>query len=309
MENDAPKVLILGEVNSHTRTLIQESGFELIDKIKNKEEIDAIVIRGSFKLDRLLLKSLPNIKAIIVAGVGYDSIDLVEVRKRRIFIANCPFANAIATAEHSMGLLFSAIKKIPKANNEIKKGKWDREGNVTFNIYGKKIGIVGMGKIGNYTANIYHDLGMEVYAYDPFLPGYFFEAARAKKVDTLDELAETVNFISVHVPKNDYTDNLITGKVLSRLQKPSGVINISRGGVVNEQDVIELLRLNMLYFYATDVFMGEPDPNPELLKFDNVIATPHIAANSHEAQIQVAKDTVMQLREVLMEGKKPTYSI
>jgi len=212
------------------------------------------------------------------------------------------------TAEHTLVLLLADMRKLTKADAELKLGKWDRKSNQLVQAFGQKVGIVGLGRIGRYVAQLLNAIGMQVYAYDPMAPNYHFIRSRVARVESLDELISSLNYLSINTPRDTTTMNMINSDHIDKLAKPNGIVNTGRGGIVNGDVIIEALKLGALDFYGTDVFNSEPNPNPELIR-QNVIATPHTAANSAAAQHQVALDIIMQLQEVLQSNAPPSYLV
>ncbi len=283
--------------------------FEYTTSAESDKKVVAIIVRGSVAVSSDLIESLPNLKVIISASIGFDTIDINSATKQGIYVANCPYGSAVSTAEHTLALLLSGIKSIGKANNELKNNSWDRKTNVTHEFYGKSVGVIGLGKIGSYVAKMYETIGMKVYGFDPYIPDYEFHKVDANKIESLEELISKVNYLSVHVAKSEDTESLVIKEHILKLQKPNGIVNTARGGIVSESDLIECLKNGDLNFYCADVFENEPNPSPELLSLPNVIATPHIAANTIEAQNNIAKDVISQLKEVVVEERFPKYLV
>ena len=306
MENE---VYLLGEVNPKLTEMLAGINLLTVRDLTNKTKIVALIVRGELAVDRELITQLPNLKVIISAGIGYDNIDLEAAAERQIPVANCPYASAISTAEHSLALTLSGMRNIVKSNLELREGRWDRKNNQVVQFYNKKVGIVGMGRIGRYVAQLYNAIGFEVLAYDPFVPNYHFQRVRANKINSLELLCENVSYLSIHLPRSEETHNIINSENIKLLKHPNGIVNTCRGGIVNEEAVLKNLNSGDLDFYAADVFNNEPTPNSELINNPKVIATPHIAANTYDAQEQILSDVFSQLKEVLVENLKPAYLV
>ena len=289
------KILLLGEITSKLRDTLLEEGFLLT--LEPEDDVVCIIVRGGIVVDKNLIDSLSNLKFIISAGIGTDNIDITYANKKNIKVSNCPISSAITTAEHTISLFLTATKKISKADSELKRGIWDRKNNITIEIYGKTITVIGLGNIGSYVAKLYKSLGMNVRGYDPVLHNYYFSKIGVNRVHSLEEAFSGSNFISLHVSKNQETVGMINQSHLDLLNKPCGIINTSRGGIINEDLILKNLDNGTLDFYATDVYESEPNPNQILINHSKVIATPHIGANSSEAQLQIALDTVKQVKE------------
>lgn len=302
-------VYLLGEVTKDLEQQLNSIGISTVRDMTNTDAVEGIVVRGELPVNRRLIDTFPKLKIIASAGIGYDNIDVKYANKRNIYVVNCPYANSISTAEHSVALMLAGMRNIVKTTDELRNGRWDRKNNIVVQWYGKKVGILGFGRIGRYVGQLYSAIGMHVSAFDPYVPNYHFIRSNVKRVNSIDELFSTVNYISVHLPRTRETSNIITSRLMKKLAKPNGIVNTCRGGIVNEKDILKELNKGNLDFYGADVFNGEPKPNHELLNHPRVLATPHIAANTEDAQTQVALDVVMQIREVLIDNKVPSYQV
>ncbi len=304
------KVYLLGEVNPKLTILLKEVGIETTREISDFKSISAIVVRGEVPVDNRLINSFENLEIIISAGIGFDNIDIETATSKNIYVANCPYANSLSTAEHAVALLLAGSKNIVKATEQLRDGVWNRQDNIGTQIYGKKVGIVGLGRVGRYAAQLFAAIGMEVYGFDPFVPNYHFIRSRVRNTSSLVELFEMTNYVSVHLPRTDETTNIITLDLIRKLEKSNGLINTCRGGVVREDDVIKALNEEVLDFYAADVFEGEPaNLNKDLISHPKVLATPHIAANTDDAQDQVLSDVFDELKRVLVDQIRPRYLV
>lgn len=303
------EIYLLGEITIKLENAISQLGFKPIRRISKNDNIIAIVVRGGVPVKEDLITSLPNLKLILSAGIGYDNIDIDFADKNSILVANCPMGSTISTAEHSFALFLSAVKGISKTTTELKSDVWDRKSNINYEVFGKTMGVVGMGRIGSYLAKLYRSLGLNVIGYDPYVHNTIFKRAGIKRINNLNQLCEQSNYLSLHVNKTKETTNLISADMIKSMQDPNGIVNTCRGGVIEEKVLITLLKNSLLDFYASDVFDNEPIPNKELIELDNVICSPHIAANTFEAQEQIVTDVISQLSEVLIENRMPSYLI
>jgi len=302
------EVLLLGEVTNDLKTLLTENNIEFNTDL-SKKSYSAIIVRGGIPVQEDLIDSLPSLEFIVSAGIGVDNIDISFATKRNVLVANCPFPSAVSTAEHSLALLLTATKKIAKADREIKTGTWDRGTNHTIELVNKKVAVIGLGRIGSHVASLYRAIGLEVVGYDPYIHDYNLLTRGIRIARSIQEAVAGANFISLHVSKCSETTGLLTREHIMSLDKINGIINTCRGGVVSEDLVHDLVQKGLLGFYATDVFENEPVSKNKLISLDNVICTPHIAANTNEAQLRIAKDVVKQLVEVFTQGVAPSYQI
>lgn len=291
------KVLLIGEItNSLREKLIKNNYF--ISAEQNRCDYDCIVFRGNVQIPDELVSNQRQLKTIISAGIGTDNINREITVERNITVINCPYASSISVAEHTLGLLLSGAKKITKSYSELKSGKWNRTHNIPIELNGKKITVIGMGSIGAHVAQLFKSLGMDVIGYDPYLHKYNFATRNIYFEENLERAIEGTNFISIHVPKTSKTTGLITKEHIRSMDSPNGIINTARGGIVSEDVIERALSGNYLDFYMADVFETEPKPRESLLEMENVVFTPHIAANSIEAQEQIARDVIGSLNEI-----------
>lgn len=302
-------IYLLGEVTEQLQRKLQIERFEFTSELSNPEKIEVIVVRGVIPIDQHLMNQLPNLKLVISAGIGIDNIDLVYTQEKSILVANCPTGSTISTAEHAFTHLISAIRQIPKVTTEMKNFTWDRRNNVNHEFHQKNVGIVGLGRIGSHFAKLCNGVGMQVYAYDAYISDEQFTAVNAEKVESLEKLFSQVNYVSLHVPKLSETTNLVREEHIRSLLKPNGIVNTSRGGVISEDLTYRMLNEGVLDFYAVDVFESEPELSKELLQHPKVQATPHIGANTYEAQDRIADMVVQQIREFLHEGSEPKFIV
>ncbi|WP_028391587.1 phosphoglycerate dehydrogenase [Bacillus cihuensis] len=270
-------------------------------------EIDAILVRSATTVTEELISSMPNLKIIARAGVGIDNIDVPAATKRGIVVVNAPDGNTISTAEHTFAMMAALMRHIPQARASLKNGEWKRSSFIGTELYGKNLGIVGMGRIGSEIAKRAKVFGMDVLVYDPFLT-----SDRAKKMGVtsleLAKLLTLADIITVHTPLTPETRNLINKKNLLTCKKGVYLLNCARGGIINEEDLYELIIKGHIAGAAIDVFAEEPPLGHQLLELDSVIATPHLGASTKEAQLNVATQVAQEVLSFL-NGNPVTSSI
>lgn len=290
--------------------IFRNAGFEVTVKAKLppdelKKELahyDGLVIRSGTKVTAEVLSGTTRLKVIGRAGAGLDNVDLGAATGRGIVVMNTPGGNTITTAEHTISMMMSMVRKIPQANASNKAGKWEKGKFMGMELSHKTLGILGMGKIGSHVAHVAQGLLMNVIAFDPYLTE---EAAKKQGVTTvtLDELFAKSDVITVHTPLTQETTNLISKTTMSRMKKGVYLVNCARGGVINETDLAEALQSGQVAGAAFDVFVEEPpSPDHPLLKLDNFISTPHIGAATKEAQENVALAVADQMVDYLSKG-------
>jgi len=271
--------------------LLQSNNIECIQKnvkdVTDLDSYDALLVRSATQVTEELMEKMPNLKIIARAGVGVDNINLDAATKRGIIVVNAPSGNTISTAEHSFAMMMALARKICQANNSIKSGEWNRSAFQGMELLGKKLGIIGFGRIGMEIAKRAKAFEMEVLAYDPFLTPDRANKVGVTQVD-LDFLLENADIITVHTPLTKETKGLLNVETLKKTKPGVLIINCARGGIVDEDALKHYIENGHVGGAALDVFEEEPTKNTELLALDQVIATPHIAASTGEAQLNVA---------------------
>jgi len=260
---------------------------------------DGLIVRSSVQVTEAVLAAADRLKVVGRAGVGVDNIDVPAASMRGIIVMNTPGANTMATAEHTMAMLLAMCRNIPQAYSQLKQGQWDRRRYIGLQLCRKTIGIIGMGRIGSQVAKRCRAFDMEVLAYDPYLSD---EAARDLKIKlvALEELLAQADFITLHAALTPSTEKIINAQAIAQMKPGVRVINSARGGLIDEQALIAGLESGKIAAAALDVFGQEPLPSDSpLLKFDNVIVTPHLAASTIEAQRDVGTQIVDQLLNAL----------
>ena len=270
-------------------------------------DVDALIVRSGTHVTAPVIEASRQLKVIARAGVGVDNIDVAAATRRGILVVNCPTANTIAAAEHTIGLLLAAARKIPQASAALKAGVWDRQRFMGRQISGKTLGIVGLGNVGSQVAHRARALGMDVIAYDPYAPPEFAASVNAQ-LGSLDEVLRQADFATIHAALTEETRGLIGAEQLQVMKPEAIVINCARGGIVDEQALREALESGEIAGAALDVFAGGSKPDPRLIALDNVIATPHLGASTAEAQINVAGDAARQVVEIL-QGQPPRWPV
>lgn len=273
---------------------------ELIDKIP---EYDVLVVRSSTKVDRDVIDAGKRLKIIARAGVGLDTIDVSYATQKGIIVINSPTGNVISTAEHTIALLFAIARKIPFAHISTVNGGWDRRSFRGVELYRKKIGIIGLGKIGTEVAKRCLALGMEVLAYDPYVTEERAEQIGVK-LCSLEEIYRNSDFITFHVPLTEQTKNMVTKKEIEMMKPSVRIINCARGGIINEQDLADALNSERIAGAAIDVFSVEPPINNPLIGAKNCIVVPHLGASTEEAQenisIEIAESIIKFFKDQII---------
>lgn len=271
------------------------------------QDADALIVRIA-KCDGHAIENSPKLKVIGRTGVGYDSVDVKTATEKGIPVVITPGANNRSVAEHAVAMMFALSKNLVEAQQEMCKGNWEIRGaKKAFELEGKTVGILGLGAIGRETAKICEGCGMKVAAYDPFLSKEQVEGYGAVYYKDYEELLKASDIVSIHVPLTDETRNMIGKKQLSEMKKTALIINCSRGGIINEAELVEALKAGDIAGAGTDVFCNEPPKTDDpLLNCPNLIVSPHSAAQTREAVIKMAQMCVKGCLAVA-EGKKWPY--
>ena len=264
-------------------------------------EYDALMIRSGTQVTADIINSSEKLRIIGRAGVGVDNVDVKAATQKGVLVVNSPGGNTIAAAEHTIAMMLALSRNIPVANSSTFSGKWERKKFVGNELFKKKLGVVGLGKIGTHVAKVANALGMDVYGYDPFVSSERAQQIQVKLLE-LDILFKDSDYVTLHLPRTSETENLVDIKVLKSMKNNAKLINCARGGIIDEEALAEALNHSIIGGAAIDVFSEEPlNPNSPLLKVErNLILTPHLGASTKEAQENVAVDVAEQIRDVLL---------
>lgn len=253
-------------------------------------QIEVLIVRSATKVTKEIIEKGTKLRIIGRAGVGLDNIDVKVANERGVKVLNTPGASAISVAELAFGLMLSAARHIARGTKDLKDGLWTKKELEGYELFGKTLGVIGLGMIGKEVAKRALAFGMNVIAYDPLVSSF----EKVKMVD-LDELYRLSDFITLHVPLTEQTKYMINAKTIEKMKNGVIIVNASRGGVIDEEALYNALVSRKVYAAALDVFEVEPpqdDLRRKLLKLPNVVATPHIGASTYEAQERVGKELV-----------------
>ena len=310
LAKDTYKVLVCDDLSEEGLQIFRkEKNISVVVKTKLpledlKREIsdaDACVVRSGTQITKEVIEAAKKLKVIGRAGVGLDNVDVETASKKGIVVINTPGGNTISAAEHTFCLLMSMARNIPRANESVKKGEWERKKFTGIELYDKTLGIAGLGRIGSEVAKRAQVFGMKVIAYDPYLRA---EKAQAMGVEvvSLDELYRRADFITLHMPLTAENKHMIGEKELAVMKKSVRIINCARGGLIDESALAKAIEAGKIAGAAIDVFESEPLKDFTLAKLPQVIATPHLGASTEEAQIAVAIDVAQSIVD-FFQGK------
>lgn len=307
------KILITDKISPKAREILEkEEGIFFEEKIgltQNEleniiEPFTALVIRSSVSITKEVIEKAKNLKVIGRAGVGIDNIDLEAATEKGIYVMNAPLGNVNSAAEHTIAMILSLSRHIHEAHHCLKRErKWDRKSFVGSEVKGKTLGVVGFGNVGKIVTEIASKgLKMKVLVFDPFVKRKDIKALGGEKVD-FPALLKTADFITVHTQLNSKTRNLISEKEFKKMKEGVKIINVARGGIINEKALYKALKSRNVGGAAIDVWEEEPPLKCKLLDLPNVLATPHLGASTKEALENVAIDIARQIINALKEGK------
>jgi D-3-phosphoglycerate dehydrogenase len=266
------------------------------------DDYDGILIRSATKLTSDILENCSNLKVIGRAGVGVDNVDIEVATKNKILVMNTPLGNLEATAELTVGLMFSLYRHIHLANSSTHEGKWEKSKFMGTELKGKTLGIVGFGNIGQRVAEICNVIGMRILTNSNSASDDVLKSLSAKKVST-EELLSSSDVLSLHTKLNDHTSNMLNKETIATMKKSSVIINCARGGLINESDLKDALNNDVIAGAAIDVYETEPATENVMFGAKNLLLTPHLGASSKEAQSNVAIDVANQVADFLKENK------
>ena len=313
------RVLANDGIAENGKKILEDAGFEVVtekvgqDQLKSAlAEYDALIVRSATKVTADVLKGQSRLRIVGRAGVGLDNIDLDAASKAGVEVVNTPASSSLSVAELVMGHLFGAVRFLHQANHEMR-NKGDSEFKQLKKAYskglelrGKTIGIIGAGRIGQETAKIAFGVGMRILFYDPYkdqvtlqMDNILATPIPEVKLDTvsLDQLLASSDFISLHVPFSKGQKPIIGKEEFGKMKKGAGVVNLSRGGAVEENALLEALESAQISFAALDVFENEPTPDQRLLNHPKISLSPHIGASTNEAQARIAVEMAEKIKD------------
>ena len=303
------KIVLAEKVSPATLAVFQtEPGWQIVthDQIKHGlaaeiADADGLVVRSAVQVDDTLLSAAPKLRVIGRAGVGVDNIDAEAATRRGIVVMNTPGANAIAVAELTLGMMLALARQLPKANSTMHAGKWEKKSLQGVELRGKKLGVLGLGRIGLEVARRARGFGMDVIGHDPFVSASVARENAIQLVST-DELFRDADYLTLHVGLTPQTAGIINAENLAKMKKGVRIINCARGELIVEEALAEALKSGQVGGAALDVFHQEPPKDSPFFSLENVILTPHIAGSTAEAQEAVGVQIALQVREYLKLG-------
>lgn len=305
------KILISDQVNEKSVSLLQSAGLKVSynttlsreELLKVIPEYNALIVRSATQVDAELISHMVNMEVIGRAGTGVDNIDVKAASRKGILVMNTPGGNTISTAEHTFAMILALCRNIPQAGKSLSEGRWDRKKYSGTELRGKTLAVLGLGKIGKEVARRAKAFGMDVIGFDPLLSSGTANELGIE-ILSLDQIWPRADIITVHVPLNDSTKNLLAKITFENCKKGVKVINCARGGIVNESDIVEAIESGIVSGAAFDVYVKEPpDFSNAIFNHPKIICTPHLGASTEEAQELVAIQIAEQIKEFFLDSK------
>lgn len=297
-----PRILVTEELADGGLQKMRAAGHEVDVRLNlSPEELHvalkgahALVVRSATQVDDAALAAGTDLVVVGRAGVGLDNVDIESATRRGVMVANAPESNIVSAAEHTMAMLLAVARNVPQAHAALVQGRWERSKWEGVELFDKVLGIAGLGRIGKLVAQRAAAFGMQILAYDPYVSE---ERARAMNVELvdLDTLVARSDFLTVHLPKTKETLGLINSAMLSRAKRSLRIINVARGGIVDEADLADAVKNGVIAGAALDVFSKEPMTESPLFGVDGIVVTPHLGASTTEAQDRAGDDIADQV--------------
>ncbi len=265
-------------------------------------EHDGLIVRSGTKVTAKVLSNPGKLKGIARAGVGVDNIDVPTATRKGILVMNTPGGNTLSAAEHTMALILAMSRNVVPACNSLKDGAWDRKKYMGNQLNNKVLGVLGLGRIGMAVAKMANGFNMKILGYDPLAAPTEAEKLGVEITDDLNRIFKEADYITVHVPKNEQTLNMIGAKQIQMMKPTVRLINCARGGIINEDALYNALIQKRIAGAALDVFSKEPPENTRFKELENCLVTPHLGASTEEAQIEVAVEAAKILVDALKGG-------
>jgi len=304
------KVLVKEKIGESGVELLRSQGFTVdIGTDWTQEELEqrigeyeGLLIRSATKVDADLLAKATNLRAVGRAGVGVDNVDVPAATKRGVVVANAPESNVVTAAEHTLALLLSLARNIPQAHASLVEGRWERSKYSGVELMDKTLGIIGFGRIGQLVAQRAQGFGMRIVAFDPFVGPERYRELGVEKGDTPEDVYAVADFITIHLPKTPDTANWLNAKAFAGMRDGVRVLNVARGGLIDEAALKDALDSGKVAGAALDVFPAEPTTEHPLFGYPNVVVTPHLGASTAEATDRAGYQAAEQVAAALNGG-------
>ena len=303
------KIVVADDLPTSALDLLRNEGWEVDARTGRTPDqlaldladADALVVRSATKVTAAVIGAAPRLRVIARAGTGVDNVDVAAASGRGIVVMNAPGANSISVAELAVGLILALARHLPAADAAMKQGKWEKKKFLGEEIREKTLGLAGLGRIGQEVGRRAASFGMRIIAHDPFISEQV-AADLGVELVSLDDLFARADYLSLHMPSNEKTRNLVNAERLARSKKGIRIVNTARGDLIDESALANAIEAGHVGGAALDVFQSEPPTDPRLQMLPQVVATPHIAASTREGQELVGVETAAALRDFLRDG-------
>jgi D-3-phosphoglycerate dehydrogenase len=311
MGDSKPRVVVADKLGQSGLALLRESVevVEATDPAALPEALplaEALIVRSRTRVTAGVMDRARRLQLVARAGIGVDNIDLPAASERGVLVINAPAGSVVSTAEHTIALIFALARKVVAADTAVREGQWNRQYE-GMQLAGKRLGVIGMGKVGTRVASLAGAIGMHVVACDPYLPTEAWFGLPARRIEASD-LLQTSDVVTVHVSLSEETRNLMGRDEFAAMKRGAYFVNCARGALVDEAALARALQEGHLAGAALDVFAQEPLQDSPLLHAPNVILTPHVAASTREAQEQIATDIAVQVVD-FFAGRSVAYPV
>ncbi len=305
------KILVTDELSEEGVEMLRKGGQIQVDVRPNlpHEELvkiigdyDALIIRSGTKATADVVEAGKNLKVIGRAGVGVDNVDVKAATRRGVLVMNTPSANIISAAEHTMAMMLALARNIVPADISLKSGQWKRSKFTGIELYGKTLGIIGIGRVGGEVAKRAKSFNMKLIGYDPYIPPEVAVKLGVRLLP-LEEVVSEADIITVHAALTPGTHHLVSKELIAKMKPTALVLNVARGELIDEEALYEALRDKRIAGAALDVFSKEPPTGSKLLTLDNVVVTPHLGASTKEAQEKVSVEMAEHVKMFLLEKR------
>jgi D-3-phosphoglycerate dehydrogenase len=286
------------EILRSAAEVTDQSGISAEDLLKVVGQYDALIVRGRTKVTESVLAAAPHLKVVGRAGVGVDNIDLAAAKAYQVTVVNSPLATTVAVAELTLSLMLSLVRELPRADASMKAGKWLKKEFEGRELFGKTLGVIGFGRIGSAVAARAKAFEMKILAYDPLVSAEEIKKRGGEPV-SLDELLAAADMITMHMPLTADSRNLLNAEALAKTKAGVYIVCAARGGVIDEEALLAALNSGHAAGAALDVFANEPPGTTELVAHPHVIDSPHIGAQTVEAQARAANDIAEEILNAL----------
>jgi D-3-phosphoglycerate dehydrogenase len=300
------KIVVADKISERGIEILHETGWTIAIPAPavlaaELTDTDGLIVRSATKVTAELLEKAPALRVVGRAGVGVDNVDVDAATNRGILVMNTPGGNSVSVAEHTIALMLALARSVPQFNAAVHAGRWEKSSAMGTEVRGKTLGLVGLGRIGTEVARRAAALEMEILAYDPYVSP---DVARELEVDMLplQDLLKHADYISLHTSLSASTEKMINAETIAQMKRGARIINCARGELIDEAALAEAIHSGHVAGAALDTFAQEPPTSSPLIEFANVIATPHIAGSTSEAQEEVGIQIALQVRDYLAEG-------